>query len=299
MKVLLPKIMNFESLVSTDVADDAAAEWASGTTYAQGDTVKLSYAENGTDRVAPVKLFVSLADANTGNYPGTDAENWIEVSAVNRWKLFDIYAITQTEKAGSMTFRIDTSKCDTIAFINAEAADVSITMYDSEDAVVHNEEDEFPNSAVNITNWLDYFYEEFVYSHDVVYTLPVYLVSETEFTLTKTGLIGKMFELGTTQYEPKVGINDYSRVETNAYGYDYLSPGNYAKRLEFEVLVRNSDLGMVYSLLSALRAIPTLWEANNGTGHDTLTIYGYVKTWDLLLEGPIRSRLSIEIKGLV
>jgi hypothetical protein len=301
--------MVFDDLVSSDVAEDATPEWVAGTTYATDDLVKVSYGEAGVVRVAPVKIYKSLADTNVGNYPGTSPENWIETTVTNRWKMFDAFTITQTEKLESISVRVKTDKCDTIAVINAESQTVLANTYDSSENLIGTTDQYIENSFLPITNWADYFSQDFTYNHNTLCSFPVYQASQTEITLTRsTGLIakcgtclaGRVYYIGKTQTEPKIGITDYSRKETNDFGYTYLKQGNFTKRIEFDVMVDNTSLNLVFSLFAALRSIPTIWEANNdGTDYDLLFAYGFLKDFEIVLRGSKRTLMSVEIEGLL
>ena len=75
-------------------------------------------------------IYESLTGANQGNWPPGDATNWVRISASNRWKMFDDYMGSQTEKLDKVSVKVKCNKCNTLAFFIAEATSLKYIISD-------------------------------------------------------------------------------------------------------------------------------------------------------------------------
>jgi hypothetical protein len=82
VKVIEPVLITDANFISSTVAEPASGEteFNAGTTYALGARVTRS----GLHR-----LYESLQAGNAGHTPETSPDWWVEVSANNRWSMFD------------------------------------------------------------------------------------------------------------------------------------------------------------------------------------------------------------------
>lgn len=77
------------------------------------------------------KVLESLQSANTGNYPLISSAWWLEVSATNRWAMFDAAVSSQTANPDSVAVTLDTTgRVDSVAIFNVSAATARFTMSD-------------------------------------------------------------------------------------------------------------------------------------------------------------------------
>lgn len=92
------------NFVSSNVTEDDYPEWASGTTYANGDRVI---------SVASHSVFESTADSNTGNDPDVaanvvpDTGKWVRVGSTNRWRAFDRSIGQSVSRSGSIKYTLE------------------------------------------------------------------------------------------------------------------------------------------------------------------------------------------------
>jgi len=115
------------SLIYSSVAGSTYAEWSSSTTYATGDTVKVTLASDGVTERTPHEEYESLADSNTGNYPPDNPDKWQLLGATNRWKMFDDYVNTQTEDTTDIVVEIDSSNTNIVGLFNLQGETVRLT----------------------------------------------------------------------------------------------------------------------------------------------------------------------------
>ena len=91
MKVIKPIVITDAILSSSDIVENDATEWTSGGSFALGATCMVTTTANGAG-AATHKIYESLTSSNSGNDPTdqvNNADKWLEISATNRWKMFD------------------------------------------------------------------------------------------------------------------------------------------------------------------------------------------------------------------
>jgi hypothetical protein len=154
-------------------------------------------------------------------------------------------------------------------------------------------------------DWWSFFYGvRSKPTQDVRLDLPSYADCVIEFELfggenlsIGTLLLGQLraFGLGI-QYGARVGIQDYSRKETNDFGDVVLIKRSFARRANFDMLLRKDEVDSLQAFLSDIRATPCLWVA--AKDYEATTIYGFYKNFDILISYPEHSDCSLEIEGL-
>jgi hypothetical protein len=111
-------------------------------------------------------------------------------------------------------------------------------------------------------------------------------------------VIGSKVFLGKTQYDARVGIDDYSVYSTDSLGRTYLAQGDYADRAEIDMWLYNTSIDTVRKQLAAVRGTMALWDLNNtDSDYDSFRIYGYYTNFDIIIPGPTISKCSLEIRG--
>lgn len=78
----------------------------------------------------PHNIYESQAAANQGNWPPDDATNWTKISASNRWKMFDDFMGSQSERLDKISVKVKCDKCNTLAFFIAEATSLTYIISD-------------------------------------------------------------------------------------------------------------------------------------------------------------------------
>ena len=110
-------------------------------------------------------------------------------------------------------------------------------------------------------------------------------------------LMGQPQAIGdSVNYGARVGIRNFSVIETNAYGDDVLIPRSFAKRASLAVTIGKDEVDPTVEYLAELRATPCLFigsECYNAT-----VIFGFYQDFDVLIERYSTSECSIELKGM-
>jgi len=105
--------------------------------------------------------------------------------------------------------------------------------------------------------------------------------------------------LGDTRYRPALGILDYSKKDTDAFGRTYLNQGSFAKTVEAEVYIKNYLVDRVNTRLTQLRGQAAVWIGDNGAGYGALLVYGFFTDYSIIMQGPNDSVYRIAIEGLI
>lgn len=298
--VVEPLTITDSILVSSNVAENDYAVWAIGTTYADGDRVIMTSTH---------KIYESLQNANVGNNPTTSVGYWVEVGPTNRWRVFDTSNSSQTVTDGSpntISYTLEAGVAITaVGILNiTDGREVQITVTDPVAGVVYDV-DEIIGTFPQYPEWWSFFFgTRFANTQFIRADLPSYPNAEITITITGTStlavgviLIGQQtsFSLGM-QYGARVGIQDYSRKETNTFGETVLIQRAYAKRANFDLFLEKYEVDLLQNFLSKIRAVPVLWVGSSD--FEATVIFGFYKNFDILLSYPEHAECSLEIEGL-
>lgn len=160
-------------------------------------------------------------------------------------------------------------------------------------------------SDSGITDWYSYFFEPIVRITDFSVTdLPTYLNTTVEVILTNTdstaaigGLIlGLQKNIGESQYGLTTGITDYSVKQQDDFGNYTILERSYRNRAEVSIFMQNSAITEVQNILSALRAIPSVYIGADE--YSNTIIYGFYKDFNINIAYPTHSICQISLEGL-
>jgi hypothetical protein len=297
-------------LDSSNVSASALDEWDSGTAYAEEDQVKVSFEDDGTTPRRPIEVYEALGNT-TGDYPPDSTSDWVFVEATNRWAMFDGYVSTQTENSDSISVDLDLAGLTCLGIFNTYGTSVSLTHASTEVQTVSLIRD-------SIKDWWDYFFATNRTGRDVLFYFPSQTPNVATLTITYTGgtakcglvVIGKYYDVATTQYGIRVGIDDYSKYVTDGSGQTYLSAGNWAKRADASCFIQNTYMDRTYNLIVDNMGTAIVVDYNEYTEgssdyHDSssglqcLVVYGFTEDFNLSLSHKDYTVVSHEVQGLI
>ncbi len=291
--------MTDAKLTATSVAEADYAAYNGATTYASADRV--------IDTSSGVhKIYESLQGANTGNAL-TDALWWSEVSATNRWKLFDLSSTTQTVVDAADYYEITPAVAiNALALLNISGIlTVRVRMTDPSFGVVYDETADLAD-VPSEASWYAWFFDERTEQTKFLATdLPSYpnAVLRVDVTSSGTAYIGGMV-FGTRRSiginvssGVRLGIQDFSRKERNDWGDIVLVQRAYASRVTFSMLILNTELDNTFSLLADIRATPALFIGSESYG--SLTVFGFTTNFEIGISYPQHSECSVDIESLI
>lgn len=297
MQVIVPKPITDAVLASSTVAEADYPAWNSATAYAVGDHCIL----------ASVHRVYKCLTAHTNKQPDTDVASvtpsWQEVGYTNRWRMFDPYVNTLTTKSDGIQVVLDASSCDSVALFNLSGSDVLLELLVDEEVVFSQS---ITLATRSVGSWYDWFFTEFDTVADVRAKFPVYYSAQLRITVGGDAacgnvVVGRTRDIGSSLYEPTVGLLDYSRKVTDAnFGNTFLQQGAFSKRTSVPVEVRSNRVDYVFKTLAALRGRPAVWLCDNGQPtFECMQVYGFYRDFNIVISGPVMSQCSLEIEGLI
>ena len=326
MDVIVPQFIADEDysatraeLLESSVTATTEILYAVDTAYVTNNIVKykpLAGNDQGTWRTyKALSSFTSDASATVEN-PYLTPTLWSDQGPTEQWKMFDFLALTATTDASNdIEISLHCRAINSIAFMNVQASDITIIIYDGSDLA-----DKIPANLLDtitieltqqLSSWFEYFFDDFDYIRDVATPINIDLYQNVvlEITFSKITsqdcycgqcLPGRSYFLGNLQYGVSTGIDDYSKKDTNDFGYTYLNQGNYKKTMDCDLTIENTTLNTVNSILTQLRSIPTVWQANpDDVAYDNLLVYGFFKDFNIVMPYPSYSECSLQIEGLI
>jgi hypothetical protein len=202
-----------------------------------------------------------------------------------------------------MTFTVRPGELlNSLALLGVSAASVSIVAVSDAQGEVYNRTSQLSN-VITEANFYTWFFAPIKRSTVLVVTdLP--LLADLEITVTINGVnrslatfvMGNVWTLGKTLYGARIGINDYSRKENDAFGNQILVARAYSKRGDFTVWCEEDAFDANAEMLARYRATNLVW-----IGHErfeSTVIFGWAKTWVGEIAGPGGSYFTLETEGL-
>ena len=286
----------------TNVPENDYPAWAIGTTYAAGDRVILTSTH---------KVYESLLGGNLGNDPTmvSSPTYWIEVGPTNRWAAFDTSVSTSTTQANNITYTLEPGTAvNALALLNIRnATELNITMVSplsGSPGIVYQKTVDLTSLPATPDWWAWFYGQKRPQTQSILTDLPSY--SDAIITIELLGgsdlsvgviLIGQQLTFGRgIKYGARVGIQDYSRKETNDFGDTILVQRAFAKRANFDLFIDSGEVDVLQNTLSEIRATPCLWIGSNA--FESTTIFGFYKNFDILINYPEHADCELEIEGL-
>jgi hypothetical protein len=295
----------YQSLAAANLANDPASSldwWESiGSIHTPYDSAAV-YAQG--DRVIDLdghRIYESAFDANTGNVL-TDQAWWIDAGATNRWAMFDTVNGTLTTHPEQIDVTVmPVGMVDALALLNLDASTVRVIVNGGAyDQTVNL------TSTSGIDDWYAYMFSEVVRRSDVTfYDLPPYASPSIEVIIDGGGgaaqcgtmVVGLSRRLGGTQYGAGLGIDDFSRKETDQFGNYLLTERAFRRRGDFKFMFKNTDLDEIVRLLSLYRATPIIYDATSGL-YGSALVFGFYKSFDVEIAYPNDSLCTLSTEGL-
>ena len=273
-----------------------------------GAAINTSGSQSGTHTAFATRhdIYESLVGSNLGNAPAISPNHWIRVDSTNRWRMHDNSMGSQTANSDSIANVYEASQIiDAIALMNISAASIRVTVTDATDGVVYDQT--FSGVApISVSSFYAWGFEPIVRVTDMIISgLPPYLNADIALTMTDTGgtvlcgncVLGKIRDFGGTQYGMGMRIDDYSIKSKSTYGLYTVTEGAYSRRLDAMVYVDSGAVDAVFGLLAAYRAIPAVFIGSSLYGSSI--VFGFVTSFNPVVEYPTMSLMKIEIEGLI
>lgn len=257
----------------------------------------------GTETIYNHRRWKCLDDGVSGIAPGTDPLKWSDQGATNRWKMFDEKIGTQTIRGGDLVVTLDASRCGSLALFGLRGTEVRVqltagaTVYPVQ---VHS------LLARNSASWSDYFWGEMRYRSTLLVSFPIHYSSTVQITIKAISgearcgqcVVGRSLVIGKSLWSASPRFIDYSRKNADEDGNYTLVPGGYADELSIPVMVATQSMDSVRRSVIETRGSAAVWVGDD-TGHmESMVIYGFVREFEPVIQGAIKSEFSLTIEGL-
>lgn len=256
------------------------------------------------------RLYKSLTGTNSNPLPAEDSNgnptsdaNWTFLGPSNKWAPFDGKTGTVAEWDGTLTYTFDiTGRIDTLQLLNLTGSSVNVTMMDGVDEIWN--EDYALRSSDGLEGWTNWLFEPRKYKTDLaIEGLPKRYSPTLTVTLTGAGTVSAgtinpslAREIGSTQYDVRAGIRDYSRIDEDDFGVRSITQRGYVKNMDLSVWVDAADTDLAFNLLAEFRATPVgvIGSASFGS----LNQFGLLKDWSVRIAYPSHSIIDLEFEAL-
>ncbi|HYD58976.1 MAG TPA: hypothetical protein VEC35_01380 [Noviherbaspirillum sp.] len=265
---------------------------------AGGAAINTSGSQSGTH--------TATAQSNYNRSPDTNTTFWTEVSATNKWKMFDAQNNTQTTNTDSIEVDLVPASIATGVFLGGLDGDsVTVTVTDPTDGIVYSETKSLliSNSGSSFWGW---GFNRILKRTALAFTnLPPYVAATVSISIDKPGgtakcgmcCLGPVVNVGITERNVSTDIKDYSSTTFNADGTSTTVVRDYAKRMTVDCIVDNDIKDAIENQLASYRQTPVVWIGS--TKFETTMIYGTFSSFKVVIESFPRSRASLQIEGRV
>ncbi len=297
MKLVTPQPVTPALLTTSNIPMTDAPNWAAGT-YTLGQQVIFNYA------IYEVIVATTTDQPDVGAAKATPT--WIRISAINRYKMFDEVISTGTVGVPTIAVTITPAQIvNAIAFFSVTATTINVTLTDPVEGVVYNETQSLQDNTL-ITSWYNYFFEPIAQKSDAIFDdLPSYVAAVVSVTISNGAsnavcgemVMGKQRQLGVTNFGSSVSIQDYSIKSRDDFGNTIIVQRAFSKRADYDVTVETPFVAAVQRILSDIRTTPTVFIGD--ANRSETVIYGFYRSFDIVLQYPTISSCSISVEGLV
>jgi len=231
---------------------------------------------------------------NTGYFPPQNitgiSPKWMETGATNRWQVFDVKCASQTENASSIQYVLTPGSLDSIAFFNLDATTIDLLQKEATGgATLHSETITLSGATEAASTALHLGYAS----------------NEITITINKTGtakcgeiVMGPKYNLGDTlsQEGVDVGTTNFSIIENDDFGNLNITPRDYSSNGDFVMLVANTNADDLYETLAQYVSTPLVFIGCEL--YASMILYGYYTDFNLVMDSPDYSHLSLSVESL-
>lgn len=231
---------------------------------------------------------------------------WLDTGAINRLRMFDGKLDSVTTGGEELNIAITPNAQVTgLAMFNVSASTIEITMTDPVDGIVYESGviSMIDNSAV--TDWYSYYFAPYIVKYDfATVDLPSYPDAVIDIKVSAIDsnvqvgeiVVGRVSTLGITQFGTSVGILDFSKKEQDQFGNFNIIKRKFSKRADYDVKMSTNNVSGSQRFLSSNRSTPMVWIGD--VNREETIIYGYYKSFDIVLSNPALSDTAITVEGL-
>lgn len=294
LKAILSETISQAQVVSTNVTDDDAPAWSSGTTYSTQDRV-----------VHAGAVYESSADNNAGNVPGTVGAPWLFVYLASTYRAFDRRLTAPITRSGTIEYLLEPAGLvRAVALVCVSASQATVRVRDSGGAILA-EETKFLADYSEMIDALTMVLTEPGVRDMVVFEgaicapgnrIEVVIGNGTGSPSVSEIVIGDALTIGTAVFGVEDSINDFSEFIEDEFGNVDIVERGYRDVKDFPVKVDVADRSRVMRKLTPFRAkmIFVYTDPDNENG---LNIYGRFERLMTIIPDPVRADMNLRLLG--
>jgi hypothetical protein len=308
MIVFRPLTIRAAELTSSTVSypDTGETAWVTATSYVVGDT--RSYTIDGLlMKFECIQNHTSSATNAPKAYPNENAF-WLDLGAVNRYRMFHLERNNQTEGASPLVVEITPNmRFGGLAISRVEADELRVEVYDGATQIYDTS-----HTLVSrvVSGWFDWLYQPFRFINNfIVLDLPILTTAKLKLTFTKaTGnvkvgpmVLGIPYTIGKTQYKARARGQNFTTVERAFDGTAKITRRRSIPKTSQVVAVEKSDLDKGRNLINELNGVVTVWSglSNPLDGYfNSIFVIGFYRDTEYSIDHPEVVFLNMEIEGI-
>lgn len=258
-----------------------------------------------TTNFADTNIWIVVTDYRNSIFdPITSPTKWEDLGYTNKYKCLDASLSSRTISNQDITMSFNINKIDSLFFFNLLAESITIRLVNIADNSLINEET-LSLSSKNGGTWYNYFFNDTTHITTANFNIPLSYNTRIEITIKalgntcEVGLVGlgRVYNIGSTLYGASLGMVDYSKKETNSEGETYLKEGNFKIKNTVVVDTDTARASEINDFLISIRATPVIF--NGATNTKALKLFGTFKDYSILINGPVISKLNLQLESLV
>lgn len=304
--ILVPTVVSGAALVSSTVPEPGPADppaWVSGSNYAVGDQRH----RTTTHRIYECTQTVT---ART-QLPEVDTAYWKEVSATQRWKMFDPMRTIPTVHTSPLIVEVAPgTRCNAWTLTGVVADSVTVSVIVGAETLY--------TKTVKLTrrdtrSWSDYFFGPFQNLRAALDNqMPLSAAATIRFEFTASSgtvsvgklVVGRSYEFGATEVGGDIDAENYSVIERSDIDATVtnLRQRRNLPRNALTVYFNASDTDLLLSLRDQLNAVPAVYSGlGNRVAHPWFVshlLYGLYRRFRITPVSDSIGRLSIETEEM-
>lgn len=296
---------DFDDYKTINIVEDET-EWLVGDIYQYGDERRDGHY---------IYKYAGENDTNTILSPAVIYERdkeifpiWVQIRPTNYYAMLDARTDSQTTNNADIIMTFDISNQNTFAMLNIQADNVNVSIFDTDQGIVTYNKDVETRDESSVIDFYSYCFSDFVFS-DSIYLDDLPLTQNGILTITATAetvkigrlVLGKSYFVGDTFFGATLGISSYSDKSIDTFGNVSLKQKGSVNIDTYKVQVPTPKVTELRKKAIEYDAVPILFigDESMDTIVDNLLNFGYWTNFSILLPNPVKSTLSLSIKGLL
>ena len=258
--------------------------------------------------------YAGESGTNTINNPQADSllfsPTWVEIAPTNYYSMLDGRTNTQTENADTIIIEIQSINYDSISLLGIEAISVKIELIETATSIIQYTKEFNLNDTTSFIDAFTYYFSEFELSPSIYEDMiPLYNDAKLRITIDNTGgiakcgrlVFGRSYYVGDTKYGGKLTQESYSRKEVDEFGNETLVQLGSVNLDSYEVQIPTAKIPSLRRKGADLDAIAILFIMDESADSklENLLNFGYWYDFSMVLSNPVKSKISLTIKGIL